>query len=225
MKDIKAIIFDLDGVITDTAEYHFLAWKQLAEEIGIPFDREFNEKLKGISRIESLERIISFGKKEGVYTEEEKFALATKKNLHYKELIKNITPNDLLPGILDFLKEIKAAGKMIALASASKNAFTVIDRLDIGGYFDYIVNAANVKNSKPDPEIFLTAADYLHIPSEQCVGIEDAEAGIDSIKAANMFAVGVGTKEAMAKADLFVEHTSELNLGLLTSRLVEYSKN
>lgn len=212
MSEIKAMIFDLDGVITDTAEYHFLAWKQLGDDLGIPFDRAFNEQLKGVSRMESLERILRLGNKENAFTDEEKQALATKKNDHYKELIKNITPADLLPGIENLLKETKAAGIKIGLASASKNAFAVIDSLQVGHYFDYIVDAAKVKHSKPDPEIFLTAADQLGVEYHTSVGVEDAEAGVEAIKSAGMFAVGVGTKEAMAKADLIVDDTKSLNL-------------
>ncbi|GMB10125.1 beta-phosphoglucomutase [Thermolongibacillus altinsuensis] len=210
-KKISAFIFDLDGVITDTAEYHYLAWKQLAEELGIFFDREFNEQLKGVSRMESLERILAFGNQAERYTKEEKEALAAKKNEHYKQLIEKITPNDLLPGIAEMLEDLKKRGIKIGLASASKNAFAVIERLQIGGYFDTIVDAANIQHSKPHPEIFLTAAQQLGVPCVECVGVEDAEAGIQAIKAANMFAVGVGTKEAMKDADYIVESTADLN--------------
>ncbi|WAA12511.1 beta-phosphoglucomutase [Fervidibacillus halotolerans] len=212
MKEIKAIIFDLDGVITDTAEYHYLAWKQLGEELGIPFDRTFNEQLKGVSRMESLERILAYGNKSNVYTMEEKEQFAEKKNEMYKQLIQKITPKDLLPGIENFMREIKENGIKIGLASASKNAFTVIERLGVGHYFDTIVDAATVKNSKPDPEVFLKAADQLNVPYENCVGVEDAQAGVEAIKRAGMFAVGVGNAEQLARADLVVSCTSDLKL-------------
>ncbi|WP_066175173.1 beta-phosphoglucomutase [Bacillus marinisedimentorum] len=216
-RELKAFIFDLDGVITDTAEYHYLAWKQLAGELGVEFDREFNEQLKGVSRMDSLELILKKGGLENQYSIEEKEHLATKKNEHYKELIKQITPADLLPGILGLLKEIRDNKIAVAMASASKNAFTVVERLEVGEYFDYIVDAAKVEKGKPDPEIFLNAAEYLNIPAENCIGVEDAEAGVQAIKGAGMFAVGVGSKEAMSRADMFVNHTSELILDLIQS--------
>ncbi|KXG45023.1 beta-phosphoglucomutase [Tepidibacillus decaturensis] len=207
---IEAVIFDLDGVITDTAEYHYLAWKQLAEELGLPFDRQFNEKLKGVGRMDSLELILQQGNKS--YTIEEKISLANRKNDHYKQLIQKITPNDLLPGILPLLKELKTNGVKIALASASKNAFTVIDKLQVGEYFDTIVDAGKIVKGKPDPEIFMVAAEQLKVPVQNCVGIEDAEAGIRAIKEANMFAVGVGNEDSMHQADLIVKDTNELTL-------------
>lgn len=221
MKELKAVIFDLDGVITDTAEYHYLAWKQLGQELGIPFDREFNEQLKGVSRMESLEKILAYGNQSEAYTEEEKERLATKKNDLYKQLIQKITPEDLLPGIEHFLQEVKAANIKIGLASASKNAFAVIERLQVGHYFDTIVDAATVKNSKPDPEVFLKAADQLGVPYENCVGIEDAQAGVEAIKRAGMFAVGIGSEKQLAKADLIVESTSRLALADLVRAFSE----
>ncbi|CUA79114.1 beta-phosphoglucomutase [Anoxybacillus suryakundensis] len=209
-KQLNAVIFDLDGVITDTAEYHFIAWKQLAEELGITFDRAFNEQLKGVSRMESLERILALGDQADRCTMAEKEALAHKKNEHYKQLIARMTPDDLLPGMLDLLRELKRQNVKIGLASASKNAFTVIERLQIGAYFDTIVDAAKVKNSKPHPEIFLTAAKQLRVDPSTCIGVEDAQAGVAAIKAANMFAIGVGDKEALKEADYIVETTADL---------------
>jgi beta-phosphoglucomutase len=221
MKELRAMIFDLDGVITDTAEYHYLAWKQLAEELGIPFDREFNEQLKGVSRMESLEKILARGNRQNAYTPEEKERLATKKNEHYKQLIGRITPADLLPGIPEFLKEVKGAGVKIALASASKNAPFVIERLQIGHYFDAMVDAATIKNSKPHPEIFLRAGELLSVDPSECVGVEDAEAGIEAIKRAGMFAVGVGTPEAMHQADLSFSSTRDLDFPRIRQAFLE----
>ncbi|WP_096189927.1 beta-phosphoglucomutase [Evansella halocellulosilytica] len=208
---ISAFIFDLDGVITDTAEYHFEAWSALAEEIGIEIDEEFNEQLKGVSRIESLQRILKHGRKENDFTMEEITDLAAKKNDHYKKLIAKITPEDILPGILDLLEDIKQARIPIALGSASKNAPFIIDQLKLYRYFDYIVDAGEVMNGKPHPETFLTAADHLGVSYETCIGIEDAEAGVTAIKAAMMFAVGIGSKEILDEADIIFPETKTLS--------------
>ena len=211
-KELRAFIFDLDGVITDTAEYHYLAWKQLANEMGITFTREDNERLKGISRMESLEIILEIGNKQSSYTVEEKEKLATQKNEHYMELIKQITPNDCLPGIKQLLNDIKAAGYKLGLASVSKNAPAVMNSLQLSDQFDYMVDAHTIKKGKPDPEIFLKAAERLGVHADECIGIEDAEAGVEAIKSAGMFAVGVGSKDQLAKADLLYSNTSDLSL-------------
>lgn len=210
VQQLKAVIFDLDGVITDTAEYHFLAWKVLSEELDIPFTREFNEKLKGISRMESLERILVFGGKQDQFSEKEKAELAKRKNDHYCRLIKEITPNDILPGINEFIASIKSHGLKIGLASVSKNAFTVMNRLELTNEFDAIIDVATILKGKPDPEIFLRAAEQLEVEPNTCIGIEDAESGVAAIKAAKMFAVGIGNKERLAHADLIYSTTMEL---------------
>ncbi|KAA0544899.1 beta-phosphoglucomutase [Bacillus sp. BGMRC 2118] len=209
---IKAFIFDLDGVITDTAEYHYLAWKALAEEVGITFDREFNEKLKGVSRMDSLERILELGGKQHDFSIEEKEQLATKKNEHYKQLIAGITAADILPGIEELLKEIKKNGYLLGLASASKNAPEVLRSLGLYDQFDCIADAAAVEKSKPAPDIFLLAASMLKVEPSQCIGIEDAESGIEAIQSANMFSVGVGDEESLKSADYYVPDTTELSL-------------
>lgn len=199
---LKAVIFDLDGVITDSAKYHYLAWKELADELGIPFDEEYNEKLKGVSRMESLELILENGNAGGRYTDEEKSAMADKKNENYKELIKAITPADLLPGIGSFLEELKESGIRIALASVSKNAPFIIGQLQLDDYFDYIADAEAVPHAKPFPDIFLAGMDAFGLKPEECVGIEDARTGIEAIHRAGMKAVGVGTPSEMEEADL-----------------------
>ncbi|WP_442595852.1 beta-phosphoglucomutase [Neobacillus sp. D3-1R] len=212
-KPLQAFIFDLDGVITDTAEYHYLAWKKLGEELGIPFTREFNEELKGVSRMDSLEKILTLGNRQNDFSQDEKEALATKKNEHYVQLIANITPKDILPGIKELLAEVKAAGYKLGLASVSKNAFAVMESLELKSEFDVIVDAATIVRGKPDPEIFLTAAKLLNVDANACIGIEDAAAGVDSIKDAGMFAVGVGSAETLAKADLVYPSTDKLSFG------------
>ncbi|TVY07988.1 beta-phosphoglucomutase [Paenibacillus cremeus] len=210
--NIEAIIFDLDGVITDTAEYHYLAWKKLGEEIGIPFDREFNETLKGISRMESLERILEHGGRQNDFTSAEKEALAAKKNDHYVQLIQSITEKDVLPGVESFLKQIKEAGIKIAMASASKNAFFVTEKLGLIQYFDHIVDAATVIRSKPDPEVFLKAAKAVAATPDRCIGVEDAAAGVSAINDAEMFAVGIGDRSVLGHAKMVLHSTKELNL-------------
>lgn len=212
---IKGVIFDLDGVITDTAEYHYLAWKALAEELGIEIDRKFNEQLKGVSRTDSLERILRHGNQASKYSEQEKAALADKKNTHYVELIERITPDDLLPGIPEFLEEIKANGIKIALASASKNGPMILDKLGIAADFDVVIDPSTLTKGKPDPEIFAKAATALGFNPDEVVGVEDAEAGIEAINGAGIFSVGVGEPHSMRKADYRVEDTSQLNLAIL----------
>ena len=211
-KMIKAVIFDLDGVITDSAKYHYKAWKRLADKLGIPFDEEYNEKLKGVSRLESLDLILENGPGKGFYTKEEKIAFAEEKNDYYKELISTMTPADILPGIHRFLEELKANHIKTAIASVSRNAFYIIDRLELNDYFDYIVDASTIKNAKPHPDVFLAAAKAIGVKPEDCVAIEDAKAGIMAIKAANMKAIGVGTYEQMQGADIILKGTEELSL-------------
>lgn len=208
---LKAVIFDLDGVITDSARYHYLAWKELADELGIPFDEEYNEKLKGVSRMESLELILKNGDACEKYTAEEKEAMAEKKNDNYKELIKQITPADILPGIMEFLNELKANDIKIALASVSKNAPFILSQLQIDKDFDYVADAAVIPNAKPFPDIFLAGMNEFGLKPEECIGVEDARTGIEAIHRAGMKAVGVGTPAEMEEADLLLT-TGELKL-------------
>jgi len=208
---LEAVIFDLDGVITDTAEHHYLAWKAIGDELNLPFTREFNENLKGVSRLESLRLLLSLSSVELKYTDEELHALAERKNELYKELIASIKPSDVLPGILPLLEDLKARGIKTAIASASKNAFAVIGNLQMEQYFDIIVDAAKIKNSKPDPEVFLSAAQQLGVEPQACVGVEDAVAGVDAILAANMTAIAIGNKDHFPHAHHTYASTAELN--------------
>lgn len=212
MAKIKAFIFDLDGVITDSAEYHYHAWKNLASELGINIDREFNEKLKGISRMDSLERILVHGNQQDRYSEKEKEQLAAKKNDEYVTLIEQISEKDILPGIATLIDELKSHGYQLAIASASKNAPAILSYLGIKEKFDAIVDPSTIAKGKPDPAIFLEAAKLLKVEPDACVGIEDAEAGIESINKAGMFSVGVGSEEAMKEAHYYVTSTTELSL-------------
>ncbi|MDU0155287.1 beta-phosphoglucomutase [Bacillus cabrialesii] len=219
---MKAVIFDLDGIITDTAEYHFLAWKHIAEQIDIPFDRSMNEGLKGISREESLESILKVSGAETKYTNAEKQELMHQKNQYYQTLISKLTPEDLLPGIGRLLCELKNENIKIGLASSSRNAPVILKRLEIIDDFHAIVDPAALANGKPDPEIFLTAAALLGVSPADCAAIEDAEAGISAIKSAGMFAVGVGHEQSMFGADLIVRQTCDLTLGLLKEEWEQY---
>lgn len=218
MKYPKAFIFDLDGVLTDTAEFHFLAWKKLAEELGVTIDRAFNEQLKGISRMESLERILELDPSLKGISQSEKEKYAYHKNEHYLELIKKISPEDILPGIDPFLTKIKNQGLKMAIGSASKNAPLVLEQLGLTGYFDYIVDAAKVKKGKPDPETFMVAAEFLQVPYSECVGVEDAAAGVQAINGANMFSVGVGSEEHLSHADYIVPDTSQLDFAEIVEK-------
>lgn len=211
----KGFIFDLDGVITDTAKYHYVAWKQLADELGITIDLAFNEQLKGISRMDSLERILEYGKKENQYSMEEKEAFAEKKNTHYVTLLQELTPADLLPGVEQFLKEAAEKNIPCGIASASKNAPFILDKLGIKERFSIIVDPNTLAKGKPDPEIFLQAANALSIQPDEAVGFEDAQAGIQAIKSAGMYAVGIETQEALEGADQIVKQLDELSVDAL----------
>lgn len=213
--NLKAVVFDLDGVLTDSAKYHYQAWKMLADKLGIPFDEEYNEKLKGVSRMESLELILQNGNAQDKYTQEEKVAMATEKNEFYKQLIHQITPEDVLPGIHDFLEQLKAAGIKTAVASVSHNAPFILERLELDKYFDYICDAAQVPRAKPFPDIFLSAAQNLGVDPANCIGVEDAQVGIQAINAAGMMSVGVGTESQMQEARLILPSTAKLELGML----------
>lgn len=213
--NLKAVVFDLDGVLTDSAKYHYQAWKMLADKLGIPFDEEYNEKLKGVSRMESLELILQNGNAQDKYTQEEKVAMATEKNEFYKQLLHQITPEDVLPGIHDFLEQLKAAGIKTAVASVSHNAPFILERLELDKYFDYICDAAQVPRAKPFPDIFLSAAQNLGVDPANCIGVEDAQAGIQAINAAGMMSVGVGTESQMQEAKLILPSTAKLGLGML----------
>jgi len=215
MNKVKAVIFDLDGVITDTAHYHYLAWKALAESLGIAFDAAFNEKLKGIGRMESLELILEQGGQADQYTLAEKEAMAARKNREYQSLITKMTPEEVLPGIPELLTQLKADGLKIGLASASKNAFTVLQCLNMTADFDYVADAAKIPHSKPAPDVFLDVAQAFNLEPKLCIGVEDAAAGIESIHRAGMFAVGIGDAEHLSAANLLFPSPQSLDLAAI----------
>jgi len=206
---MKGVIFDLDGVIVDTAKYHYLAWKELAEELGFSFDQEQNERLKGVSRMASLEIILELGGFTGM-SQVEKEALADRKNRRYVELAATLTQVDILPGISLFLRQLKQEGYRIALGSASKSGRIILERLGLTPYFDAVVDGQMVQKAKPDPEVFLTAARLLELPASGCIVIEDSQAGLKAAKAGGMKTIGIGSPEHLTQADLLLADTSHL---------------
>jgi beta-phosphoglucomutase len=214
---MRGVIFDLDGVITDTAEYHYRGWKRLADEEGLPFTREDNEQLRGISRRESLLLIL----KGRSYPEEKIQEMMQRKNKYYFEFITEITPGDLLPGVKELLEEIRAAGLKAALGSASKNAGDVIERLGIRSLFDAIADGYSVENQKPAPDLFLHAAALLGLPPAECVVVEDAAAGIEAAKAGGFRAIGLGPRERVGAADAIFPNLIDVHLATLLKALGE----
>ncbi|ASZ12720.1 beta-phosphoglucomutase [Chitinophaga pendula] len=199
---LKACIFDLDGVLVDTAVYHYKAWKRLANELGFDFTHEQNEQLKGISRMESLALILEWG---GVQKNAaEQFELATLKNNWYVDMIRHMQPDEVLPGARAFLMAVRAAGLKTALGSASKNATAILEKTELLALFDVMVDGNQVTASKPNPEVFLRGASGLGVEPQACVVFEDAIAGIAAAKAGGMKAVGIGDPEILKTADLVV---------------------
>jgi beta-phosphoglucomutase len=207
---IKAAIFDLDGVIIDTAHYHYIAWKRLASEFGITLTPAHNELLKGVSRLRSLEIILSLGKIE--LPDLQKEQLAEKKNKWFVEYIESIRPEEIYPGVRELLKVLKKKNIKVGLASSSKNAPRVIELLGIARDFDTIVDGTMITHTKPDPEIFLLAAHKLGIAPADCVVFEDAEAGVEAALAAGMKCVGVGSVEQLGKANKVIARTGDFEV-------------
>jgi beta-phosphoglucomutase len=199
---IEACIFDLDGVVVDTAKYHFIAWKALAEELGFVFTLEDNERLKGVSRKQSLEILLEIGKKQ--FSETEKLAMAEKKNTLYVTYIEKMTPEEILPGVEKFLQELKSNGIKTALGSASKNAPMILERIGLTGFFDVIVDGNSISEAKPNPEVFLKGAEKLGVQPEHCVVFEDAIAGVEAARNAKMYCVGIGKPENLGLADFVI---------------------
>lgn len=215
MNQIKACIFDLDGVIVDTAVYHYQAWKRLANQLGFDFTEHDNEKLKGVSRTKSLELILGWG---GVTkTPQEQEELATLKNTWYVDMISKMTPAEILPGAKEFLEACRAAGLKTALGSASKNSGMILEKTGITHLFDAIIDGNKVTKAKPDPEVFLKGAEEVGIPPAQCVVFEDAIAGVEAAKAGGMKAVGVGDPDVLHEADMVIVGLSEMTVDRLAT--------
>ena len=207
-------IFDLDGVITDTAKFHYQAWKALADSLGISFDETFN----GISRMDSLDRILAHGHRENAFTPAEKEALAQQKNDHYVQLLEHLTTEDVLPGVVPLLQQAQARHIPCAVASASKNAPLILEKLGVRAYFATIVDPDSLSKGKPDPEIFLAAADSIGVLPQNAIGFEDAQSGIDGLKAAGIYAVGLSASQPLIGADMQVSEMTELSVDALLNR-------
>jgi beta-phosphoglucomutase len=212
MNNIKACIFDLDGVIVDTAVYHYKAWKRLANSLGFDFTEHQNEQLKGVSRVRSLELILGWGGVTKTAAEQE--VLATQKNTWYMEMVNQMKPDEILPGAKEFVEVCRKAGIKIALGSASKNSMTILNKIGITNLFDAVIDGNKVSKAKPDPEVFLEGAKALSVEPEECVVFEDAIAGVEAAKAGGMKVVGIG-QAGVLDADLVISGLNEMTLDKL----------
>jgi len=207
MKNVKMAIFDLDGVIVDTAKYHYLAWKELADKLGFEFTQEDNERLKGVSRDRSLEILLEVGEMSDKFSAEEKQEMASGKNARYVEYISQLTQEELLPGAKETLVKMRENGIKVGLGSASKNAPEILDMLGITKLFDVIIDGNATQRAKPDPEVFLLGAEVMGIPPENCIVYEDAQAGIEAALEAGMTPVAVGNR--LSGASFYIESLAE----------------
>lgn len=210
MTKLSACIFDLDGVIVDTAVHHYKAWKRLANSLGFDFTEEQNEQLKGVSRVRSLEIILALGNYSATAEEQEK--MAAQKNDWYLELISQMTPADILPGAKAFVESVRAAGLKTAIGSASKNTMTILTKIGLDKHFDAIVDGNKVTKAKPDPEVFLNAAKELGVNATECAVFEDAIAGVEAAKNASMRCVGIGQAAVLTQADIVVPSLAAITL-------------
>ena len=218
MTQLKACIFDLDGVIVDTAKYHFLAWKRLAEELDIEFTEEDNEKLKGVSRVESLKIILSLGNRE---LDEESFQeKMAQKNQWFLDFIYKMTPEEVLPGVQNFLDELLDLKIKVALGSASKNAQTILNQIHMTHYFEVIMDGTKITKAKPDPEVFVQAAKHLGVAPADCVVFEDAEKGVEAALKGGMYAVGIGSPVVLKEAHVVMPGFQDTNWSTLKNQLI-----
>ncbi|WP_086932904.1 beta-phosphoglucomutase [Agarilytica rhodophyticola] len=214
---IDCCIFDLDGVIVDTAKYHFLAWKRLADQLDIVFTEENNELLKGVSRVESLNIILRLADK--TLTEEERVSCLERKNTWYLEYIHRLDRSEILPGVEKLITEIRGRGIKIALGSASKNAVIILQQLKLMDMFDVIVDGTQVSQAKPDPEVFLNAAKDVDIDPQKCLVFEDAVAGVEAALNAGMYVIGIGSEETLHQANFVLQDLQNQTLDQLIERL------
>ncbi|MEI6050537.1 MAG: beta-phosphoglucomutase [Bacteroidota bacterium] len=215
MMRTHACIFDLDGVIVDTAKYHFLAWKRLADQLDIHFTEKDNERLKGVSRMASLEIILEIGKRE--LNDSQKYEYATLKNKWYVDYISRMTPEEILPGALGFINELRNAGVSVAIGSASKNTPMILDRVGINKLFDAVADGNNVSKAKPDPEVFIKAAEMLGVEPGKCIVFEDARAGVQAALNAGMICIGIGAADILSEAHFVVSGLAEMSIEKIES--------
>jgi len=212
---IKACLFDLDGVVVDTARYHYIAWNKIAEELGFHFSEQDNERLKGVSRMESLDILLDVG---GINIDSaQKTELAEKKNNLYVSYIRQMTPDEILPGVIRFLDELHKNNLLIALGSASKNAMFILDKIGLAQKFDAVIDGNKVFRAKPDPEVYLKGASELGVSPENCLVFEDAQAGIDAARKGGMSVIGIGKVENLKNADFVIPGFANMNIDQLRS--------
>ncbi len=214
MAKYNAFLFDLDGVICDTAKYHYLAWKRLADELEIPFNEEKNEAFKGVSRMRCMELLLEFGNKTA--STEEMVRLANLKNEWYVEYLGEFDRSEMLPGALDVISKLRSLGIKSAICSASKNAPLILDRLNITQYFDAVIDGNSTTKAKPDPEVFLLGAKALDAPLSKCVIFEDSLAGVQAGNAESIYVVGIGNPENLPGADIVIPDLAHLDINKLT---------
>ncbi|MGA0041534.1 MAG: beta-phosphoglucomutase [Flavobacteriaceae bacterium] len=219
----KGFIFDLDGVIVDTAKYHFMAWNDLANSLGIAFSEAQNEQLKGVSRVDSLKKILDWGNI--TLTDQEFASRMTSKNQEYLSYIEQMNESEILPGVLNALLYIQSKGHLIGLGSASKNARLILEKVGLISHFDCIIDGTDVTRAKPDPEVFLKAAGALRLNPDHCIVFEDAAAGVQAANAANMISIGIGNEEFLFEADLVLSGMKEIDESMIDTLVWSNSKS
>lgn len=219
MNTNKGVIFDLDGVIVDTAKFHYLAWRQLANRLGFDISEVQNEQLKGVSRVKSLEKILEWG---GVILTEDQFMeQMALKNDNYLSSISTMTSEDILPGVEKVINYLIAEDVPIALGSASKNAKSILDKTDLSKKFDVVIDGNDVKKAKPDPEVFLIAASHLNVQPQNCIVFEDSLAGVKAANIAEMLSIGIGEREVLGEADYVFKDFTEIEIKFISTLIAK----
>lgn len=218
-EQIKGFIFDLDGVIANTSTYHAQAWHQLADQLGVKWSNDLANQLKGVGRMDSLNLILEYGGRVNDYTEEEKVQLAAEKNDNYLKLLEGLDKSQILPGMQEFIEDIADHNYLISLASSSKNSPRVLEKLGLSQYFNAKVDPATLTHGKPDPEIYVRGAEVLNLKPEECIGLEDAIAGVKAINGAGEISVGIGDSNLLHEADINFASTADVTLANIKEAL------